>query len=194
MPDPTCVEDSGTFVEFCRSSHADQAPVVTIAVTPTPYHYERKDLTWLFHENTTVPAGLYMTDCKRARSIANWDLVLHRASKNREYHDRHRWTKILLPSHADVTTNTPHTRDKWDRSELPDFDTMYRQWYQAMRSHDMEAAAMFGNSFAAPKDYFGFVGSESKPTTLQDIQRNYDFGTQRAPEAGDASVTATIRP
>ena len=126
LPNPTCVEDNGTFVEFRRSSNTDQAPVATIAVTPTPYHYERKDLTWPIHENTTVPAGLYMTDCKRAWSIANWDLVLHRASKNREYHYRHQWIQRLLPSQADVTTNTPHTPDKWDRSELPDFDTMYR--------------------------------------------------------------------
>ena len=93
LPNPTCVEDSRTFVEFRRSSPTDLAPVVTIAVTPTPYHYERKDLTWLFHENNTVPAGLYMTNCKIIRNVANWDLVLHRASKNREYHYRHQWIK-----------------------------------------------------------------------------------------------------
>ena len=48
LPNPTCVEDSGTFVEFRRSSHTNQAPVVTTAVTPTPCHYERKDVAWLY--------------------------------------------------------------------------------------------------------------------------------------------------
>ena len=36
LPNPACIEDSGTFVEFRKSSHTDQAPVITIAVTPMP--------------------------------------------------------------------------------------------------------------------------------------------------------------
>ena len=87
-----------------------------------------------------------------------------------------------------------HSRDKWDRSELPDFDTMYRQWHHAMRSHDMATAAMLGNAFAATMKYFGCVGSESEPTTLKNIQSTYELGKQRPPQAGGASVTTMIRP
>ena len=146
LPNPTCVEDSGTFVEFRRSCHTDQALVATIAVTPTPYHYERKDLAWLYQENHTVPAELYKTTCRRIRDIANWDLVLHSAKQKREHYYCSRKLQILLPYQAEVTPHAePKTRDEWDGSELPSFDRMYRQWHYAMRSHDMADAAMFGN-------------------------------------------------
>ena len=53
---------------------------------------------------------------------------------------------------------------------------------------------MFGNAFAAPMKYFGYVGSESEPTTLKNVQSIYELGKQRPPQAGGASFTAMIRP
>ena len=61
LPNPACIEDSGTFVEFRKSTHTDQASVITVAVTPTPYIREQRDLEWSYQENATVPAGLYKT-------------------------------------------------------------------------------------------------------------------------------------
>ena len=70
---------------------------------------------------------------------------------------------------------------------------MYRQWHYAMRSHDMADAAIFGKLCAAPKVYFGYIKSKSLPTTLTDIQEDYNLGTPLAPQAGATSVvTATI--
>ena len=134
-----------------------------------------------------------MTDCKRARRIANWDLALHRASKNREYHYRHQWIKILLPFQADAAINTPYTRDRWNRSELPDFDTMYRQWHHAMSGHDVAAAAIVDNAFTGPMKYFGYVSSESETMNLKNIRITYKLVKQRSPRAGGASFTAMVR-
>ena len=76
LPHPARVEESGTFVEFRKSTHTDQAAVITVAVTPTPNMTQGRH-EWLYQENATVPAGLYKTNCKRRRDIANQDLVMH---------------------------------------------------------------------------------------------------------------------
>ena len=53
LPNPACVEDSGTFVVFRKSSHTDQASVITVAVTPTPF----KKTVWSPLGSTKQPAS-----------------------------------------------------------------------------------------------------------------------------------------
>ena len=194
LPNPACVEDSGTFVGFRKSTHTDQASVITVAVTPTPYMRKQKDLEWLYQENYAVPAGLYKTSCKRRRDIANQDLVMHSSRRKREAHYRTRKTIRLLPVQPEITPPGDTGCDSWARSELPGFNGLFRHWHYIMRRHDLADAAIFGHQGVAPVEHFGYTRSRQAPLTLERLQNQFQLGMWNPPQDGGVTASTPMVP
>ena len=191
LPHPARVEESGTFVEFRKSAHSDQASVLTVLVTPTPCMTLGRH-EWLYQENATVPAGLYKTSCKRRRDIANRDLVMHSSQKKREAHYRARKTRRLLPLQPELTLSKDTGCDSWTRAEIPGFDGLFRHWLYVMQRHNLADAAVFGHQGKAPVGHYGYVWSRHAPVTLERLQNHFQLGLWNPPHGNTMSSTPMV--